>query len=166
MEKVRTHLGAGPNENHPEPGAEVLCGREGAWGPYRGAKAPPSFTQFWKGTHLCCPNLTPTPPFREWRQGDVTHSQPETLFWTFWFPLPPLRKPCSGHSHWAARVYVQLWLNDKVSNNPGYSLHYRKWSLEPLSNIIPISPTMLTAFVFRYCYLELHVCMFYLKDMG
>lgn len=29
-EKVRTHLGAGPNENHPELRAEALCGREGA----------------------------------------------------------------------------------------------------------------------------------------
>lgn len=37
-EKVRTHLSAGPNENHPEPGVEALCGREGAWGPHRGSK--------------------------------------------------------------------------------------------------------------------------------
>lgn len=45
-EKVRTHLGAGPNENHPEPGAEPLCSRERVPGALtEGAKAPPSFTE-------------------------------------------------------------------------------------------------------------------------
>lgn len=48
-EKVRTHLGAGPNENHAEPGAEVLCGAEGARGPHGGTKGPSQLRTVLKG---------------------------------------------------------------------------------------------------------------------